>query len=76
MSNSDMPAMPLTNEQIDAIERGGEYFGLTKREHFAAMAMQGILTNKMYEPPRRNKFKEMAEDAAAMADALLGELEK
>ena len=37
--NADMPAYPL----LDAVPDGFE--GLTKREHFAAMAMQGILAS-------------------------------
>lgn len=56
MKNSDMPAMPATIEMsVQAwqqatgvganIDRVSHYPGLTKREHFAGMAMQGILSN-------------------------------
>ena len=39
MKNADMPAMPIiTSNGINSL-------GLTKREHFAAMAMQGIVSN-------------------------------
>lgn len=54
----------------------GRYFGLTKRELFAAMALQGILANQKYDPPRRQKLSGMAIDAVAAADALIAELAK
>jgi hypothetical protein len=42
--------MELTNAQINGTQKanpvdGDPYSGLTKREHFAAMAMQGLLSN-------------------------------
>lgn len=49
LSNADMPAMPCFNESGSPIHHSsagihdGCLIGLTKREHFAAMAMQGIL---------------------------------
>ena len=52
MDNKDLPAMPLTGDaysdlngapnQAGSIEDG---MGLTKREYFAAKAMQGILAS-------------------------------
>lgn len=50
---------------------GVEAYGVTVREYFAAQAMQGILANRTYDPPRRNKLKGMAEDAVSAADALI-----
>ena len=50
--------------------------GLTKREHFAGLAMQGILSNGHYQAPRANKLTGMAIDALAAADALLAQLDK
>lgn len=44
--------------------------GLTKREYFAAMALQGILIQDNY----REEF--YAETAVKLADALIEELEK
>lgn len=73
MSNGNMPAMPVTEERIgltgDRIitARGG----LTKREYFAAMAMQGLCTRKGYGSPAM-----VALDAVEFADALLAELDK
>lgn len=46
--------------------------GLTKRELFAAMAMQGLLVHAMH--PERHFIT--AEEAVAQADALLAELDK
>lgn len=48
-------------------------FSLTKREYFAAMAMQGILTNIASNDIAE---KTVAEVAVINADALLAELEK
>jgi len=78
VKNSDMPAMPLNsdehadgfmNRQSIAITTAG----LTKREHFAAMAMMGVMSADMYCDV---KAKECAKIAVANADALLAELEK
>jgi hypothetical protein len=78
MKNSDLPASALTQQSINDIDQGywSDYYGLTKREVFAGLAMQGILSNPNYEAPRRNKLNGMAIDAVAMADALLSELAK
>lgn len=64
----DHPAMPLTVETSDGV---AVYCGMSVREYFAAQAMQGILANRTYDPPRRNKLKGMAEDAVSAADALI-----
>ena len=50
--------------------------GITLRQHFAGLAMQGILANRVYDPPRRDRLHGMALDAVAAADALLAELAK
>ena len=47
--------------------------GLTKREYFAAMAMQGILTTTH---TYGHNYKAIAIDAVKFADALLKELDK
>lgn len=72
MKNADMPAMPLPLGS----ETSSGQDGLSKREHFAAMAMQGILANQKYEAPRRDRLSGMAVDAVAAADWLLAELLK
>ena len=52
------------------------YSGMTIREYFAAKAMQAIIANNTYNPPRRSRFEGMAEDAVSAADALIAELNK
>jgi hypothetical protein len=65
MNNSDMPAQPLHDDELYG------YTGLTKREHFAGLAMQGLLAQS--DGPR--SVKEMAFESLAMANALLKALE-
>lgn len=48
------------------------YGGLTIREHFAGLALQGILAN----PERVGSFSEAAEAAVLFADALIDELNR
>lgn len=43
--------------------------GLTKREYFAGLAMQGMASNDL-------TYEDIAHDAVKMADALLKELDK
>ncbi len=45
--------------------------GLTKREYFAAMAMQGILSGQWL-----SNAEEVSNDAVIIADALINELNK
>lgn len=54
----------------------GDYnpeFGLTKREYFAAMAMQGILSDRDNQGYTWN-YEAMAADAVKMADQLIKQL--
>lgn len=48
-------------------------WGLTKREYFAAMAMQGLLSEQEYHKWIRTEY---ATEAVACADALIAELNK
>lgn len=71
MKNSDLPAMPHTtwdNDVDKVIDQGN---GLTKREYFAGLAMQGLLT--LGTEQDRPQY---ARASVRMADALLAELEK
>jgi hypothetical protein len=72
MNNADMPAMPI-GEQIDTHQLNAPCNGLTKREHFAGLAMQGILAK--YGPDEQRNDT-TAIDAIEHADALLAELDK
>lgn len=48
--------------------------GLTKREYFAAMAMQGIIANNHHGPDEY--VKQAAREAVQYADALIEQLNK
>lgn len=65
-SDRAFPRPPVMNE-FGNLRHGQQ--GLTKRELFAAMAMQGMVSEK-YE------IDEIAQDAVAVADALLKQLAK
>ncbi len=84
MKNADMPAMPLFNEHGIpqhvsrlALDNKPNSSGLTKREHFAGLAMQGWLDRCANVPHTvRLKPEDIATFAVQMADALLKELDK
>ena len=71
MENSNKPSYPVTREVIS-----NAHVGLTKREYFAGLAMQGIMTNNKTEPTIPIHFQNIAEDAVRIADELLKQLEK
>ena len=76
MSRGSEPAFPVA----DVVDHDRNFYsyggpGLTVREHFAGLALQAILANPNYDPPRRNKLDMMATDALAAADALLAAIE-
>ena len=60
---------------INTIEYNNNYIytGLTKREYFAVMAMQGIIANK---DGLDIKIERIVESAVDTADALIEELNK
>lgn len=66
---SDLVQLKEGDMPVTAMDIGGaRYIGLTKREYFAGLAMQGLLANGDYTG---------VESAAVVkADALLKELEK
>jgi hypothetical protein len=72
MNNSDMPAMAIAS----GIQNAGDEFtirgprGLTKREHFAGLAMQGFISQC-----RNDGDKVCVTLAVGYADALLKALE-
>lgn len=72
------PAFPLNGDKWqNEIGRGvglDEFKGLTKREYFAGLAMQGILSNPNNVPSSNVNFKLIAEDACLLADELLRQL--
>jgi hypothetical protein len=69
MSIANDPVYPIFEEWIGNVF---SYEGLTKREYFAAMAMQGIISN----PNFNNNIQDCAKSSSIAADALIKELEK
>lgn len=67
MQEATSNAFPMRNP--DPSEN--DEFGLTKREYFAAMAMQGILSGAQYID-----YEKFAKVAVESADALIAELNK
>jgi hypothetical protein len=67
--------MKRNSELIHTIEYNNNYIsnGLTKREYFAVMAMQGIIANK---DGLDIKIERIVESAVDTADALIEELNK
>lgn len=88
MKNADKPMYPqsenwqyymekhLANPQYDHPSLEG--IGLTKREYFAAMAMQGLLSNYIYHGHYGNSknIPMVAEIAVQQADELLKQLDQ
>lgn len=82
MKNSDMPAMPGPS----SANNGAPHYhtipfeGLTKREYFAAMAMQGNLAahreDNVWPTSQQDPYYAMADSAVKHADALLAKLEE
>jgi hypothetical protein len=81
--NADQPAYPFTCQGPTTAPE--TYYGLTKREYFSSMAMQGLLANPNFctlttewvcESAAQHATKWVCESAAQHADALLAELEK
>jgi hypothetical protein len=67
-TKSKNPAFPLISDEGYVINAG-----LTKREYFALMAMQGIIYNK---DGLDIKIERIVESAVNTADALIEELNK
>lgn len=80
MSQGHVPAYPQgiatahDGGIYTGVEKHPDFGGLTKRELFAAMAMQGLVTNT--EVAGMIGHQEIIVGAVKLADALLAELEK
>jgi hypothetical protein len=68
MDNSEQPAFPFVASDSNVNNQGG----LTKREYFAAMAIQGLLAN----PNIGNDANRVVVDSIELADILLEQLEE
>jgi hypothetical protein len=73
MSNANDMAFPVVLATTRT-PNDSEQLGLTKREYFAAMAMQGLCANSI--PGSHHSFNNTANEAVRYADALLAELAK
>jgi len=71
MKNADETAFPFEGGNNNGVQPSS---GLTKREHFAAMAMQGLIASDT--PEWTGTPESQAENAVKYADALLKELQK
>lgn len=76
MNNGNNPINPIN--KLDAVLEWG--VGLTKREYFAVMAMQGFASNQAWSAGLTtddwDEFKQrLAESAIEIADELLTQLE-
>ena len=86
IKNGNRPAMPQSmamndNEGYSLPDFQGDfdYSGLTKREHFAAMAMQALVTSEPHWEAMSYITPDvdgMAKEAVLRADALLKALEE
>lgn len=78
--NADMSAYPLEGERwVDSFDPNKgttSADGLTKREYFAGLAMQGLSTATSEDGTWQHDPKDCAIAAVEYADALLAELEK
>ncbi len=77
MDNKDMPAMPISEDDGDRVDMGVKiYTGLTKREHFAGLAMQGLCHAIDAQGTWAHDSETVADAAVRYADALLAELDE
>jgi len=78
MTNGNDLAFPATAVETDPIDGSTinkiDSFGLTKREYFAAMAMQGLCANSI--PGNHHKPETLCKDAVEYTNALIKELDK
>jgi hypothetical protein len=78
IKNADMPAMPSGNvdtehkKEYEEDERFVQSNGLTKREHIAAMAMQGLIAA---DGTKSTSIDSIVDTSVRHADALLIRLE-
>ena len=87
MKNADKPIYPTTSQKINETEffeynlpnKEKQYSGLTKREYFAGLAMQGLLANSYggmtSGGSRTFSPNEISKLAVLHADELLKQLE-
>ncbi len=75
MNNGKDPIYPRPHQNSDGTIQHDVYIGLTKREYFAGLAMQGLLANPTGYSDREWQ-SHVIKDSVAMADKLLKALEE
>lgn len=73
MENPNEPAFPFATNSISPYVDNQCFYGLTKREYFAAMAMQGFLSSKPGTPPLMD-LNGFSKSVIKIADAVLAQL--
>ena len=81
MKNSEQPINPIGESEYKRFtEEIGVWNGLTKREYFAGLAMQGMLSNPnagtIKDGQRLVDITDIANGSIKFADELLKQLEK
>jgi hypothetical protein len=74
MKNANQPINPMPHQNQDGTIQHDVYFGLTKREYFAALAMQGLLSNG-HCLPNKDGIEYVVSISIKAADELLKQLE-
>lgn len=78
MQNKDFSAFPQTAFDSDGLLTTGDikvFTGLTKREYFAAKALQGVVSNQSFLKNLNAEPKLVATAILEIADELLKQLE-
>ena len=74
IKNGDLPAMPVEHMDYMHVKDKPYCNGLTKREYFAALAMQGLVASgvdwTLFD------HRDVSEQAVIIADKMLAELER
>jgi len=78
INNGDLPAVPPSSLAIEENDDlcVTESLGLSKREHFAAMAMQGMLSNSVVTNDYDDISEWLSRRSVKLADALLTALQQ
>lgn len=76
MNNANLPAMPNVYQESRESELYCPDSGLTKREYFAAKALQGICSGVLHKESMSIGYEAMALEAVEAADCLIAALEK
>ena len=76
MENRDMPAMPYSGDIDNCSLTIEEAWGLTKREHFAGLAMAAMVSNSNLNCGEGMSAEAICEFSVKFSDDLLAELER